>query len=666
MADDPQTMTQAQATAAMSMRARAMTPALQTAGSEGDFSSLHRQADGSYTGPESLTEAGIRPMLTDSETNQGRALAVQPFNSGDEAVAGVAGAQATATGQPFSEAYDSALEHARDIQHRYEAEHPYESLALSLPGNIAGTLAIPGGKLVEGTVGGLLQGFGSGEGLGDRMMKGLINSALGGATALVTGGASRYAMRKSIPEASRGADFVQNIADTSGIDVNAIPATTKPFTAAEALGPRGETHLMAVVRREGETGDKLIPEMRIRAVERPLRIKDDMALTAGIHPDAANGDIEAFVQSGQAKANPLFKKALGGSGPVWNADLARLADRPAIAKAISLAEDELRNRDIDPEVLGLGGKLVRDANGRIQRAPAPTALAWDTIRKSLNRSVERNAFGKVIPDSESAGNTAINQASRDLTEALKNSIPGYGDALAVSSDYLSAKSAFTRGQDMILNGKVTEDQFVKMVAKLDPGDLEALKGGIANKLFELAQNGKLRPAQFINARVQAKLSAALGPNQAAYFIKNLDDEARMAAFESRSVSAAGSQTAPLSKAMEEQDNFGRSKGAQIVEDTLMGKPSLTGMINRAAGSVVKHGYNKVSDALKTSGLSVGARDEAGRLLMLPQNDLAAALRAANTGPQGVIGKAAGLINRGSPLVSTIPPLLLTHRAATVQ
>lgn len=659
---------QQKALAVMQMKRKAATvsPALQTSGSADNFSSLRRQEGGGYAGPESLAEAGIRPMLTDSETNQGRALAIQPANLGDENVAAMSAAGAAATGGSPGDAYDAALEHARDIQRRYEAEHPYESIALSLPGNIAGTLAIPGGKLAEGFGGGLLQGFGAGEGMGDRMIKGIINSALGGFTAGVTAGGSRYAMRKSVPEASRGADFVQNIADTSGIDVNALPPTTKPFTAAEALGSRGETHLMAVVRREGETSKNLIPEMRLRAAERPTRIKDDMALSAGIHPDAANGDIEAFVSAGQKRAEPLFKTALGGTGPVWNADLARLANRPAVARAISLAEDELKNRDIDPEVLGLGGKLVRDAAGRIQRAPAPTAEAWDAIRKSLNRSVERNAFGKVIPDSESAGNTAINQASRDLTEVLKKVIPGYREALAESSDYLSAKSAFERGQSMILNRNVTEDQFTKMVAKLDPGDRAALKGGIANKLFELAQNGTLRPGQFVNARVQAKLSAALGPNQAAAFIKNLDDEARMAVFESRSVSAAGSQTAPLNKAMEEQDNFGRSRGAQIVEDTLMGRPSLTGMINRGAGSIVKHSYNRVADALKTSGLSTGARDEAGRLLMLPQDDLATALRTANTGPQGVLGKSAGLINRASPLVSALPPLLLTHRTATAQ
>lgn len=656
MADDttPQ-MTPSQAAAAMSMRARAISPALQHASPEGNWSNI---------GTESLGEAGIRPLMTDAETNQGRALAIQPFNSGDEAVAGMSAAGAAAKGDSFGDAYDAALEHARDIQHRYETEHPYESLALSLPGNIAGTLAIPGGKFIEGAAGGLLQGIGAGEGLGDRMMKGLINSALGGATSLLTGGAARYAVRKSVPEASRGADFVQDIADSSGTNINTLPATTKPFTAAERLGPNAQTQLMALARREGETGTNLIPEMAGRAATRSQRIMDDMSLSAGIRPDAANGDIEAFVKAGQDKATPLFDKALAGKGPVWNMDLARLADRPAIAKAITLAENSLRNADIDPEALGLGGKLVRDASGRIQRAPAPTAQAWDRIRKALNKSIDRDAFGKPIPDSISEGNRDINVASRDLTDALKKAIPGYGDALAVSSDYLSAKAAFTRGQEMILNKNVTEEQFDRLVAKMDAGDREALKGGIANKLFELAQNGRLSPAQFLTPRAKAKLASALGPNQAEHFVKNLDDEAALAAFERRAVPAAGSQTAPLAQAMKEQDNFGQSRGAQFLEDTLVGHPS--GIINRAFGSAVKHVYTPVMDALRTSGLSPEARDEAGRLLMLPSQDLATALRTANTGPQGVIGNTAGLINRASPLVSTIPPLLLTHRAATAQ
>lgn len=607
----------------------------------------------SNIGAESMATAGIRKPTTTAQTIQGAALATIPFNLGGEGGA----ALDTALGRgSLSENYDKAS----DVENRFAQEHPIAQFGLSLPSNILATMAMPGGPLTQGAVGGALQGGGAGEGIVDRLMK----AGLGGVTGLLTsalfGGAGNYANKKALPPEARGADFVQNIADKSGLDVNALPASGKPFTSAEALGPQAQTQLMALARREGGTGTALAPAMAERGATRSQRVLDDMAQSAGIHPEAAKGNIDDLVAAGQAKAEPLFTRALSAPGPIWNADLARLAERPAVKKAMALAAEDLRNADISPASMGLEIDPMMGATGAKQLQP--TAKAWDLIRRNLSGTVERDAFGKPISDTISRGNHNINQATRDLTAALKTSIPGYGDALAVSGDYLSTKAAFTQGQKAILDGNVTEKQFADLVKKMDPGDREALKGGIANKLFELAQNGRLRPAQFLTPRAQAKLEAALGPQQAAAFTRNLDQEAAMAAFERRAVPSAGSPTAGLNQAMKEQDNFGQSQAAQDAADALLSGHGPRGIAMRVGGNWAMRQGTRAMDAMRTSGLTTEGRDAAGRLLMLSPNDLAVALRTANTGPQGSLATTAKLLHGARLPSSVILPLLLKSAA----
>ncbi len=571
------------------------------------------------------------------------------------------------------------------------------------------------------------------------------------------------------PQLEKGAQFVQDIARKSGTDLTALTPSTKPLMAAENLGPNAQT----LGRREGETGGLLAPALAERAAGRSDRVLEDMAQSAGIHPEAAKGNIDALVQAGQAQAKPLFNQALEAPGPVWNADLSRLAQRPAIQKAIKLATEDLKNADINPGTVGLGedthlgaladvqyarapskkGETIFDAikkfggirletgasgapvkeaqevsnilqdvkskglisqygktpdymrealaqdgwftgnptNGadigefydalaqqaqgapymhpesagggaayarqgldqemtqagitasdstkdaarklaayRVANAPAgqmqPTAQAWDLIRKNLAGTVERDPFGKPIPDAISRGNHNINQATRDLTGALKSAIPGYSDALAVSGDYLSARSAFEQGQKSILNANVTASDFAKVVGKMSPAEVEALKGGIANKLFDMAQNGRLRPAQFLTDKAQAKLAAALGSQQAKAFVQNLEQEASMTAFERRAAPAAGSQTQPLSAAMKEQDQFGASQLAGHAADILMKGH------RRATIDYVAPKIQALLDRIGTRGLSVEDRNLAGRLLMLPPEQLNAAIKASHRQP----------------------------------
>ena len=451
----------------------------------------------------------------------------------------------------------------------------------------------------------------------------------------------------------RGTAYVRDTLNKAGKTVadleDAAQQTTKPITAAEAIGPQAQTNLMALSRRSGETADAVQAQMGARAADRTDRILGDMAQAAGIHPDAAKGNIEALVQAGQQQAAPLFKQALSAPGPLWNGELADIAKRPAIQKAIGSAAEQLRNQGVNPVPLGLEIDPMMGATGA--KEPQPTAQAWDLVRKSINGQLERNTFGTPLPDSVSPGNYSVNKASQALTGALKTAVPGYSDALAVSGDYLSSKAAFDLGNKAILDRNMDANDFAKAFGKLSSAEQTALKGGVANRLYSLSQNSALKPSQYLTPAARQKLSVALGPNAAQDFISSLGDEAALRAFETRAVPAAGSQTAPLAQAMKEQDAF----GSNPVTDALgnVAQYGLKGTVTRTSAGILKN----IGSRIRTTGLDEAARNQAGRLLLMPPDQLAAFLRNASVQPANNQFATSGA---ALPIASAATRLLLAH------
>lgn len=381
-------------------------------------------------------------------------------------------------------------------------------------------------------------------------------------------------------------------------------ATGKPLTAAEIIGKPAEVAVGALARRPGVTADALGGAMASRSADANNRILGDYAASAGINPAAAQGDIDGLVQSGQAQAGPLFDAVRNTPGPIWNSDLQSLANRKVIKQAISDAADNLDAAGKHPGVLGL-------PSGPNDKTLMPTAEAWELVRRNLGSQIERDPFGKPLPDSQSPNNYNIGIASRDLTGALKKAIPGLSDALDVSGDYLSSKSAFQRGQDAILNSNITAKQVADHVTGLSSSQLEAYKGGIANKLFNITQNNRLNLKLFDAPIVQQKLSSALGPQNAQKFLDSLKVEKGMANFARTRVPGAGSPTAEYNAEMSAQDTNPVAQAAVTHGGNIAQHGVIGGLMKSAAGHI-----GDMASAFATRGMSTPARDEAGRILMM--------------------------------------------------
>jgi hypothetical protein len=521
-------------------------------------------------------------------------------------------------------------------------------------GNVVATLpAVAGsGPIVGGAIaGGLLSDSNDVGGTVADMIKGAVAGKVGdavlGGIASASRPITRYVANKisgwTQPLAANARDAAQYVYRLMGentpddIRAAATNAGVKPMMGAEAIGRPGITALATLGRRSGTTADMLAGALSERNGAASDRILGDYASAAKIDPAAARGDMDALVQNGRDAASSLYDKALSAPGGVWSKNLADLSNRPVIAKAMKSAADDLRNAGEDPT--GYGFTAQDPDTGKFIQAPRPTAAAWDIIKKNVANQVERDPFGKVIPDSVSRGNYNVGVANKDLTASLRTSIPGYGDALDSAGDYLTLNKAFNTGQDFILKPGITAQQVADHVAKLSPAEAQAFKGGIANKLFDTAQNGKLSPTIFDRPIVRQKLVAALGQDDANSFLANMKTEAQLKQSGARMMPGTGSITSDVTNTTGEQNQSADALMDAIYAGAHLAYGNKLGFGTRALSAMRRMGMTR------SGGMSEATRNEAGRLLMMNPSDLANHLESlgALANPPSV-GRVAGGIN----------------------
>jgi len=405
--------------------------------------------------------------------------------------------------------------------------------------------------------------------------------------------------------------------------------------AAEVAGPRGKASLASLARQEGETASAFEGRLSTRAIDRPQRMMDAFEKATGVAPDAAMGDIEALVSKGQESVKPLFDAARASPVTITSDRLSAIADTPAGKKALRLAGADVMNNVDGPGAEALGLEVRGMTPEGLPESVAlrnPTLETWDKVYKALGKAVERNQFGKIIPDSQSPGNYNINSVRRALRAELEKVSPEWGQAMAGSADYMQSQAAFDNAQKMLFSPRVSASQFGRHVAGLGKGEAQAAKAGAANAIFDLAQKGRLKPGALKTPIIRDKLRALLGPDGADMIANMVRDEDVMRVFEQRSGVSAGSHTFDLLAAKAEQDAVHpvlKSAANATVATMAMGPVAGKAVILRALA-------NAVGDRFKTGGMSVRARDAAGKALMMPPGQFANALASAPVPPRPVL------------------------------
>lgn len=428
---------------------------------------------------------------------------------------------------------------------------------------------------------------------------------------------------------ARALDYISSLGatpDSLNAAADTARAAAKPVTTAEAIGPVGISRVAGMARRVGATPALADATLSARAADRGQRILSDIQQTTGVEPQAAQGDIDHIVLSGQRQADPLFDVVRANTDPIMSPELAKISQRPAIQSAMKGAVNDLLNAGKNPTMVG--AKIDPDTGApvldeKMQPVIDPnqlTAEGWDTVRRHLNASVDRDAFGRVIPDAQSIGNRNINVASRDLTQVLAGDggdnpglVPGLRDALDVSGDYLSQQQAYTGAKGFLFSNVKTPYQFNKFFSGLSPAEQDAAKASMANDIFVGVQNGSLKPTWMSRPAVQAKLSTAFGDDATADLTSRMQTEADMAAAEARMRPNLNSVTGDVAQTAAEQDAVG---GAALRGGLAVARGDIGGVV-RQAGNIAMPLIRGAKTAVDQS-----TRDAVGQLLLSHPGDVA--------------------------------------------
>jgi hypothetical protein len=416
-------------------------------------------------------------------------------------------------------------------------------------------------------------------------------------------------------------------------------------TAAEAMGPRGRTALGALARREGETGPALQGEIDVRRAGRDQRIQSDVGRATGVDPAAAREGVDALIEAGRARVRPMFDEALSSPDPVTSTRLTTILETPVAQRALRQVYEDMANNPDGPQA----ASVVR-VNPDGTHTLEPTAAALDRLYKAVSQLPERDPIThRVLPDTVSAGNRNIETVRQALRSEFGRLNPRWDEAVRSAGEYRPLESAFHDGGDMLFDNNITERQFGQRVGRLSPAEQPAFRAGIANRVFDMVQSGKLRPAALRTPRVRAKLETAVGREATNELLTALRSEEGMANFERRYGTQGGSITSEITQAHAEQD----------------GAPSPAGHVVQAGADVIDRGLHRAAmgwalgaakDAgarMRTRGLSPAARDEAGRIFMsrLTQDQI----RAHAAQMQRLQGRSRPQVSYEMPRLLALPP-----------
>lgn len=604
------------------------------------------------------------------------------------------GLRAVGMDTPYSagEAYDATLKARRDQEKQFSDAHPIGSVATG----IAGGLAAPGsgelgnfvtqGANVASRIGrSALVGAGVGAAAGDatdegktasdhlygalksgaiggtlgtalpamtelsapaaKRVAGALNEAWNQARTAVTGEATTD--KPLTPEQQQQATayagkLITQLMQKSGKTFNDLlqdPAflAGKPVTSAETIGRPGITQLMAIGRRQGLTPDQLESFLRQRLQQAPDRIVNTLGKQAGVEPNAVQGNFDNLSKQLRAQADPLYKTAYD-AGPIDSPKLNELMQRDSIKQALSDAMSLVREKGGTPKDIGfveVPSTVIDGATGRpisVNRVEVqhPTLETWDYIKRALGDIVYRDKDAIGRPNLDSKGN-AIRGTLDELRDELFKISPAYEKAVAAGGEPIRMREAYEKAPKLVRD--LSEYDFKKAVSRYSPAELEAAKGGFINDVFVQARKGKLKLKDMVSDDFATKARLLLGKDQADEFIKDVALEQRLTANAHRMMPGTNSVTADL-EATEREIDAALSNvmhGAKDVAEGNFGSAAMRFLKSAAAGSTAPH--------------SLAERNEIGRLLKMPPDQLQDTLRAATAQVGGASSPADSLVQQ---------------------
>jgi hypothetical protein len=381
----------------------------------------------------------------------------------------------------------------------------------------------------EGGALGGLYGFGSGEGLQDRVNEAGFNAAIGGALgglvpALASGGASIYrnvADRFAKERVARAAGVRPEVARMLA-DVTNADATLGPTGAANMARAGNEAMFADAGPNARKVLDYTIQKGGPGAVLARQRIdqrlgRDSAAMTSML--DQTLGTPEGILASQNAirqAAKPGVKAAyeVAENTPINYAT----PEGMAVEDIINRIPGRFKSQAIQRanERLAYEGRpnlqIMADIadNGSVSFREMPNVMQADAIKKALDE-IARD--GTDIGGKMTAEAAFASRMARDLRDAVASAVPEYATALKTAADPLS-RIAATEAGGSLLSDRVTRDQAAMMLDRMSGAEKTAARQGVRSFIDD--QMARVKTA-FTDPNIDAR--------EAASAIKNLSRRA---------------------------------------------------------------------------------------------------------------------------------------------
>lgn len=481
-------------------------------------------------GGNSLPGNSIFGIPVDSLTGAGRMLYER-----------LMGALGHETGNEATKNYEAARDAVRAEEKKAEHDRPGYYMA----GNVAGSVALPGGAALKGAklgervvsgakVGGItgaLMGAGAGEDIAGRaegaVEGGVMGTVAGGAAPVLVKGAEAAVSgaRKAISpivnstrgfadpegEAARRVvtairrDANNNANGLSGAEFVAERRAGQPVALADLGGEttRALARSAANTSQEGRQALETLTSDRF-ATQSP-RLSSWLKTTFNF-PDSAAA-LDKIKNDARISNRPAYARAYKeGSGGVWNDDLEQLVQAPVVQDAIRRATVEAKNWAVREGFSPPKGAFVIENGATKLRqnensTTLPSLQLWDYVKRALDadKSPQAQAY------------------SRTLRSVLDDVVPSYATARSGAAQAFGQQDALEAGAQFLFS-KMENAEAKRNLAAMTPAERKLFETGfVSNLIAKVEESGDRRSILNSIANTPAareRIELAIGPQKA--------------------------------------------------------------------------------------------------------------------------------------------------------
>jgi hypothetical protein len=459
------------------------------------------------------------------------------YGFADEAAAGVNAGYDALTGQApdgIGASYDRHLEHGRQRLRDAETAYPGRTMLGEAGGAmLAGNPLRIGSVALQSALQGGVAGAGEGEGVADRVTKGLIGAATGG----VIGKGFETVTRSGAALVRHGLNTIQGlvrpqaaadrqIAGALAEDIRNGSSSLTPQAHAEATAA-GQP--VAVIDQGGRATQQLgraaadvSPDARAalsngltdpRAAAQQGRVEGFLNGMFGTEVRDTAARHEQLRNEARAMLGPQYQHAYNaGDRDIWDETLSAIVNTSLGQSALRNAITRSADHDIANGFAPLNPRVTLDDAQRIQFGRGgmpsyPNLQLWDYTKRELDRMAQG-------PN----GDPLARRLAQRLRDHLDTHVPEYGAARSLAESAFGARDALEAGQQLV-SSKHSNDVARRAVARMPDSEqalfAEGFAGRLANQVREVGQNRNLVIDRIFNTPAsRERIEIALGPERA--------------------------------------------------------------------------------------------------------------------------------------------------------